>query len=130
MIVPDANLLIYAYQEDSPFHSGARRWLEDLLSGAEAVGLAWAVILAFLRVATDPRILTRPAEFSAAAQVVGDWLGFPHVRVVAEPAGHWPELRALLANAQVRGPAIMDGHLAALTIAYGAVLHTHDRGFA
>ena len=49
MILVDANLLIYAIDRDSPHHKPARRWLEGALSGSTTVGLAWGVILAFLR---------------------------------------------------------------------------------
>lgn len=130
MIVPDANLLVYAYQPDSPHQEPARHWLEDLLSGSETVGLAWTVVLAFLRVTTHPRIFLRPLALEAAADAVASWLDCPSATLLPLPDRHWPELAALLHAAQARGPVVMDGHLAALTIAYGATLHTHDRGFA
>lgn len=130
MIVPDVNLLIFAYREDSPFHAVSRRWWIGLLSGDEAVGLPWAVALAFLRITTDARIFTRPATLVDAVETVSEWLQFPQVRFLGVPDQHWPALRSVLIQAQARGPAIMDGELAALAIAYGATLHTHDRGFA
>lgn len=34
MIVPDLNLLLYAYNADAPEHHAARRWWEDLVNGA------------------------------------------------------------------------------------------------
>ena len=49
MIVPDANLLLYAYDSESPFHRAAARWWSALLSGAEPVGLCPVVVFAFLR---------------------------------------------------------------------------------
>jgi predicted nucleic acid-binding protein len=52
MIVVDVNLLIYAVNEDAPFHRKAKSWLETALSGTETVGLAWMVLLAFLRLTT------------------------------------------------------------------------------
>jgi predicted nucleic acid-binding protein len=62
----DANLLIYAIDADSPHHRAARKWLEEALTGTEAVGLAWIVILAFLRVVTHSRIMRRPLQPEAA----------------------------------------------------------------
>lgn len=37
MIVPDANLLIYAYDEAFPDHPVARRWWEDVMNGGADV---------------------------------------------------------------------------------------------
>ena len=53
MIVPDANLLLYAYDNDSPFHDRARAWLQDCLSGRGTVGFTHPTIFAFLRIATN-----------------------------------------------------------------------------
>ena len=43
---------------------------------------------------------------------------------------HWEILRSLMISGQVRGPLIMDAHLAALAIEHGATLATSDRDFA
>ena len=53
MTVLDANILLYAYQVLSPFHSRARVWLEGVLSSGQPVGLPWQSAGAFLRVAAD-----------------------------------------------------------------------------
>lgn len=50
MIVVDANLLLYVVNQDLPQHPVARAWWEDVLSRHTPVGLAWGVVLAFLRV--------------------------------------------------------------------------------
>ena len=60
MILVDANLLIYAVDQDSPHHDKARRWLEETLSGTAETGLAWIVVLAFLRITTHPKIMRKP----------------------------------------------------------------------
>jgi hypothetical protein len=44
--------------------------------------------------------------------------------------GHWPILTSLVAAGKVRGPMMMDAHLAALAVEYGATLATSDRDFA
>lgn len=53
MIIPDTNLLIYAYNSDSPFHTKSISWLENLLSGGKTVGLVYRVIFSFIK-RTDP----------------------------------------------------------------------------
>jgi toxin-antitoxin system PIN domain toxin len=130
MILVDANLLLYAYDASSKFHARARPWLEELLSGADPVGLAWVTLLAFLRIGTNPRALTRPLPLGEAVQIVSSWLAQPGV-VRLEPGDrHWEILSRLLEPAQARGPLVMDAHLAALAIEHGAVLATSDRDFS
>jgi len=60
MIIPDANVLIYAHDEASPWHAKARRWWEAVLSGAEPVGIAWIAVLAVTRLRMSVRIRSRP----------------------------------------------------------------------
>jgi predicted nucleic acid-binding protein len=52
VILLDANLLLYAVNHDAPPHRRAKQWLQASLAGREAVGFAWIVVLAFLRLTT------------------------------------------------------------------------------
>lgn len=61
MILPDANLLLYAYDRTTPFHSEAKAWWEDRLNGTEVVGLCPAVVFAFVRIATNALRLLQKA---------------------------------------------------------------------
>jgi putative addiction module component (TIGR02574 family) len=70
MIVPDANLLLYAYDAASPFHEKARRWWENCLSRTEPVGLCPVVLFAFVRIGTHPRAY-EPLQLPAASRA---WL--------------------------------------------------------
>lgn len=63
MLIPDANLLIYAHDSSSPDHGAAKKWWEAVLSGDEPVGLPWVVLLAFARIMTHPQICTNPRDF-------------------------------------------------------------------
>ena len=130
MILPDANLLLYAYDEASPHHSAARGWLEDLLSRPETCALCWPVVLAFLRIGTDPRAFRRPLTVDEGAEIVAEWLDWPTVRLLVPGERHWELLRAALAGGQARGRLVMDAHLAALAQENGATLATADRDFA
>ena len=66
MILPDVNLILYAYDLDSPFHRVAATWWTKCLSSAEPVGLAQVVVFAFLRLSTSPRIFANPFPVDAA----------------------------------------------------------------
>jgi uncharacterized protein (TIGR02677 family) len=80
----DANVLLYAVNEDSQHHHAARRWLDEALAGAATVAWSWPVLLAFMRIATRPGIFPRPLPVSTALDVVRDWLAAPS-SVVVEP---------------------------------------------
>jgi hypothetical protein len=67
MMRVDANLLIYAIDADSVHHEWVRPWWENLLSGLDAVGLPWVVILAFVRISTHPRIMQWPLPVNLAS---------------------------------------------------------------
>lgn len=41
MILVDANLLIYAINEDAPYHLEAKVWWEAALSGNKVVGIPY-----------------------------------------------------------------------------------------
>ena len=48
MIIPDVNLLLYAYDAASPFHGRATSWWQACLRGTEPVGLAHVVMFGFI----------------------------------------------------------------------------------
>ena len=70
MILIDANLLIYAVDSDSSHHTLVRTWLETTLSSTTEVGLAWIVVLAFIRITTRQGILRDPLSIEAAISYV------------------------------------------------------------
>ena len=130
MIVVDANLLLYAYDEEDRRHLAVASWFEAQMSGAAEIGLPLLAILAFLRISTDHRAFLRPRPAADALEIIESWLARPNVRVL-QPAGrHWATLADVADRGQARGPQLMDAHIAALTIEHGATLATADRGFA
>ena len=130
MILIDANLLIYAVDRDAPRHAVARRWLEEVFSGGAQVGLAWVVLLAFLRVTTRTGILVRPLDADSALAYVDAWLDLPTVEAVGPGVHHWPVMLNLLRGAGTLGNLTSDAHLAALAIERGATLYSADHDFA
>lgn len=130
MKLVDANLLLYATDQVSPRHRAARSWLERLLSGDETVAFAWVVLLAFLRLSTNPRIFERPLPADRAFDVVQAWIAQP-CAVIAHPGDRHAELvRQLLRPLGTAGNLVTDAHLAALAIEHGAELNSADTDFA
>jgi toxin-antitoxin system PIN domain toxin len=130
VIVLDANLLLYAYDSKSDLQPRASRWLEEILSGPDTVGLTWISIGAFLRISTNLRLGRSQLSMVAAAQIVDSWLTRRVVRLIVPGEGHWGLFKELLIAGRVQGPVTTDAQLAALTIEYGGVLYTTDRDFA
>jgi toxin-antitoxin system PIN domain toxin len=130
MILVDANLLIYAVNQDAPLHRRAKAWLESAFSGPETVGLSWNVLLAFLRLTTRQGLFRRPLPVDTAFDLVGAWLDQPSSNVVHPGPRHLAILRDLLLPMGAGGNLTSDAHLAALAIEHGAQLCSSDADFA
>lgn len=130
MIVVDVNLLIYAVNADAPLHRKAKPWLENAISGTETVGLAWTVLLAFLRLTTRTGMFQRPLGVAKAFEVVEAWLQQPAVILVEPTPRHFLILRNLILPIGTGGNLTSDAHLAALATEHGAHLCSTDGDFA
>jgi hypothetical protein len=128
--IVDANLLLYASDQRSPRHRAARSWLERQLSGDETIAFTWVVLLAFLRLSTNPHVFTRPLALEQAFDVVDQWLEQPCVVIVHPGARHAAIVRELLAPLGTAGNLANDAHLAALAIEHGAELDSCDSDFS
>jgi len=128
MIVPDANLLIYAYTPKDPFHEASRAWLEGILSGFEPVGIPILCIHAFMRVQTDLRG-PNPVSFAQAAAVVDSWLVLPHVHILSPGDRHWLLFQQICSPVRISGTQLTDAAIAAIAKEYGGTIHTNDRDF-
>jgi|SRR5947209_580897 len=129
MILVDANLLLYAHNEDSPWFEAASTWLNEIAAGSENLALSWLTICAFLRISTDSRMMPNPLTTAVAAEVVTEWLKNPNVVVLDPGDKHWRIFSQLLLASRVTGPLVMDAHLAALGIEHDATVATTDRDF-
>ncbi len=128
MILVDANLLIYAYAPTLPQHESARGWLETVLNHTPRVGLPWPSLLAFVRVASNPRIV-EPPSLAEAWRRVETWLAQPSVWIPQPTEQHRRILGELLHGAS-SAKLVTDAHLAALAIEHGLTFCSTDRDFA
>jgi toxin-antitoxin system PIN domain toxin len=128
--LPDVNLLLYAFDATAPRHDRARRWLEEQLSGTETVAFTWVVLLAFVRVSTNPRVFEKPFQASDAFDIVDGWLAQPCTTIVDPTDRHLALLQDLLEPFGTAGNLTTDAHLAALAIEHGAELCSSDADFA
>lgn len=130
MKVVDINLLIYALNTDTPHHPGAKKWLEAALSEDEPVGLAWIVILGFLRIITNARIMPTPLSSETAMEIIEEWLHHPTVKIIVPGQRHWNILKELLTPLGTAAHLTSDAHLAAMAIEHGARLYSTDNDFS
>jgi toxin-antitoxin system PIN domain toxin len=130
MMIVDANVLIYAYDDSSPAHDAARTWLEAAMNGEEEVRFAVVTLLAFARITTSPAVFRTPLPTAYALEIVGSWLERPNVALAQPSERHWTILGEVAEGGQARGGLVMDAHLAALALEHGATLITTDRDFA
>ncbi|HTW52609.1 MAG TPA: TA system VapC family ribonuclease toxin [Stellaceae bacterium] len=130
MILVDANLLIYAFDDASSHHSMTRPWLDGQLSGASPVGLPWESLAAFLRIVTNPRFYSGAVSTARAWQQVQEWLANDAAWIPLPTERHALILGKLLSAAGVRANLVPDAHLAALAISHGLILCSADAGFA
>ncbi len=130
MKLVDANVLLYAIDEDAPLHSSAIGWLDPALAGREAVGFAWTVLLGFVRLSTHAGIFPSPLNTDQAFDVVESWLDQPASIVVDPSARHLSVLRGLLGPLGTAANLVNDAHLAALAVEHGAEIVSFDADFS
>lgn len=130
MILPDVNVLVYAFRREAVDHDRYASWLSATLVGSE-LALVETVLLGMIRIVTSPRIMADPAPTPMALRFVNMLLGAPRARPLAPTAATWRRLGAIATrDEQVRGPLVPDAWLAALALSHGCRLATADRGFA
>jgi uncharacterized protein len=125
----DANVLIYAVNEDAHHHQAAKSWLDATLNGPDAVGLAWLALLAFVRITTNPRVFADPLEASVALGIVDTWASHPNTAILHPGPRHLVSLLSLLRNAGTAGNLVNDAHLAAIALDHDATVVTFDADF-
>jgi toxin-antitoxin system PIN domain toxin len=130
VILVDANILIYACNGDAEQHADSRHWLDAKLNGAAPVALPWASLLAFLRIATNPRAFRAPLNMAMAWEQISNWLSAETVWTPEPTERHAAVLGPLLALPGIYGNLVPDAHLAALAIEHGLTLCSTDGDFA
>ncbi|HEV3073922.1 MAG TPA: type II toxin-antitoxin system VapC family toxin [Thermoanaerobaculia bacterium] len=129
MILPDLNVIVHAYNRGSASHLQAREWWETVLSSSRPVGLCWAVMLAFIRLATQRRIFREPLPVTAACDEVRAWLAQPQVVILEPGRRHASIVFDLLERLGTGGNLTTDAHLAALAIEHQCELSSTDADF-
>lgn len=130
MLLPDVNVLVYAYREDTDDHRRHRQWLEDLINSDEAYGVSDLVLSRFLRIVTHPAIFNPPSPIADALAFIDDVRKQPNCVVIAPGVRHWDIFRQLCRTSGVRGNLVPDAYLAAIAIESGSEWITTDADYS
>ncbi len=129
MIIPDANLLLYAYDSSSPFHLKAKKWCEKIMTGPDPVAMIPVVLFGFVRVSTHSRIFETPLRIEEAAACVQSWIERPHVMIMEM---NQEDVMIALKQLQLTGVAgnlTSDAQIAAVAQRLHGEVHTADLDF-
>lgn len=130
VVLLDANVLLYAADQESPHHHRSITWLRAAFEGGRRIGLPWQTIGAFLRISTHPRLFAQPLTAAAAWSMVQRWLDAPTCWVPTAGERTAVILGELIAGLDLRGNLVPDAQLAALAIEHGVPVVSADTDFA
>jgi toxin-antitoxin system PIN domain toxin len=130
MILPDVNVLIYAFHKEAPEHAVCRKWLDGVVLGDARFGISPLALSALVRITTNRRAFPNPSTLDDAFGFCDDLLGQPHCQVVEPGERHWDIFKRLCIDTKTRGPSVTDAWYAALAIEWGCEWVTLDRDYA
>ena len=130
MILPDVNILIYAFRKDTPEHAVCNPWLTGILAGEAAFGISPLAMSGMIRITTNGRIFRTPSAHEEAFRFCDYLRSQPNCRLVEPGERHWEIFRRLCLDTDTRGPRVTDAWFAALAIEWGCEWVTFDRDYA
>ncbi len=131
MIAVDTNILVYAHREDAEHHAAASSALERLATGREQFAVPWPCAHEFLAIVTHPRVYVPSSTPDVALSALRALIALPHLVMIGEATDHFVRFEELILSANVRGPKVHDGRIAAICLAHGVrELWTADRDFS
>lgn len=129
MILPDVNILLYAYNEDDTNFERASKWFGSLLNGTQPVCFCWETVNGFIRLSTNNKAMPDPFTLTEAFSIVEEWLQRPSAIMLEPTKNHQSLLKAVSIDANSIGSLFSDAVLAAIAISHNATLASNDRDF-
>ena len=131
MFVVDTNVLVYAADQDSPYH---RRCFEQLNTWRRQAGawyLTWGIVYEFLRITTHPRVMRKPWDAAHAWKFVATLLASPGLAILVATDRHASVAARVFAESpQITGNFMHDAHTAILMQEHGVRrIYTRDTDF-
>lgn len=131
MILPDVNVLVYAFRREAADHERYARWLAGVVAGDDELALHDLPLVGMIRIVTNRRIVATPAPLETALAFVARLRAAPRRRWLPAAEATWERWEQLAeADRGIAGNLVPDAHLASLALTHGCRLATADRGFA
>jgi toxin-antitoxin system PIN domain toxin len=130
MILPDVNVLIYAFRGDVPEHAVCRAWLDGVIMSDTRFGMSPLVLSAVVRVTTNPRSFRTPSTLEDAFGFCEDIREQSHCQIVEPGERHWDIFKRLCISTDTRARRVTDAWFAALAMESGCEWITFDRDYA
>jgi toxin-antitoxin system PIN domain toxin len=131
VFVVDTNVLVYAADEDSPFHDRCRKLLEGWRAQPSAWYVTWGILYEFLRVTTHPGVFRKPWPLPAAWGFVEAVLSSPALGILVPGERHGQVAASVVREVpHVAGNLIHDARTAILMREHGIRrIYTRDMDF-
>ncbi|MBU2496410.1 MAG: PIN domain-containing protein [Candidatus Omnitrophica bacterium] len=131
MFVVDTNILVYAADEDSPFHTRCLELIEEWRKQASPWYTTWGILYEFLRVVTHPKVFRKPWSVGKAWTFVDTLLASPSLDVLLPGERHGTVAAEVLKSLPfLSGNLMFDAQTAILMKEHGLKrIYTRDADF-
>jgi toxin-antitoxin system PIN domain toxin len=130
VILPDVNVLIYAFRADSADHSRFRDWLHGVVNGPAAYGIYPLVLTSLVRICTHPRIFRNPNTLDSALHFCNALTAPRTCQIMTPGVRHWGIFEDLCRRVRAHGNLVQDAWLAAVAIEFGCEWITTDSDYS
>lgn len=130
MILPDVNVLIYAFRSDAENHAIYKEWLESVINDNAPYGISPQVLSSVVRICTHRKIYARPSSMTDVFAFCRTLVEQPNATVVVPRERHWSIFERLCIECRANGNLAQDAWFAALAIESGCEWITEDRDYA
>jgi len=131
VFVVDTNVLVYAADEDSPYHARCLERLKSWRLQAEAWFVTWGILYEFLRVTTHPKVMRKPCTAPRSWEFVSILLDSPGLGVLIPTERHAAVAAQVIEDIpHLAGNLIHDAHTSVLMREHGIRrIYTRDTDF-
>ena len=120
MLVIDTNILVYAADWRSEFHARCQQLIDGCRQGATPWYLTWGICYEFLRVCTQPAVLSKQWSIAAAWNFLEIILDCPSAGLLLPTSQHAAALAETITEVpHLRGNILHDAHTVVLMREHG-----------
>ena len=119
MVLLDTNVLVYALDEESPFHNRSRVVVERAANGEGSYCISSQTLAEFYSVVTNPRRVKNPRSAPEAVDAIERFLAMPGITLLSTPPEVTTRWLAMIRRTPVTGANVFDVQLAATALVAG-----------